>query len=305
VGHVTLIALSGILLLGLAVALVGRAVALPRIRASERLGGLEAYGFAPAPSDAGPIDPAGDGIAQRIGNAVAAHVTNVREDDLRRELMAAGMYKASPRALLGYRVLAAALAPTLVLWLGLGSASPALILLVAALSLPAGWMLPLSAVRYLAKKRAKQVDRQVPDFIDLLVVTVEAGMGLGGAIRMASDRLRGPLGEEVRLAVQEQQMGLSSQDALTNMVQRTDTPALRSFVRSLVQGESLGVSIGDILRAVAVEMRNRRRQAAEEQAQKAPIKMLFPLAFFIFPSMFVVVLGPAALDLVESMRGLS
>ena len=99
-------------------------------------------------------------------------------------------------------------------------------------------------------------------------------------------------------------MGLSSHDALTNMVTRSDTPALRSFVRSVVQGESLGVSLGDILRAVAVEMRKRRRQAAEEQAQKAPVKMLFPLAFFIFPSMFVVLLGPGALDLIEALEGL-
>jgi tight adherence protein C len=300
----TLLALSGILLLGLAVALVGRAIALPRTRASARLGGLEAYGFTPAQDGAGSYEEAGEGIAQRIGDLVAAHVTNVGEDDLRRELMAAGMFKSSPRALLGYRVLGALLAPALLLWLGLGTGSPALILALAAVSLPAGWMLPLTIVRRRAKKRATQVDREVPDFIDLLVVTVEAGMGLSGAIRMASEKLRGPLGEEVRLAVQEQDMGLSSHDALTNMVDRTDTPALRSFVRSVVQGESLGVSIGDILRAVAVEMRKRRRHTAEEQAQKAPVKMLFPLAFFIFPSMFVVLLGPGALDLIETLQGL-
>jgi tight adherence protein C len=301
---VILLALTGILLLGLAVALAARAAAMPRIRATARVAGLEAYGFTPQRDAAPPPEPAGEGIAQRIGDLVAAHVTNVGEDELRRELMAAGMFRASPRALLGYRVLAALLMPGLVLWLGLESVPPGLILAAAAVSLPAGWMLPLTIVRRRAAKRAKQVDREVPEFIDLLVVTVEAGMGLSGAIRMASERLRGPLGEEVRLAVQEQDMGLSSHDALTNMVNRTDTAALRSFVRSVVQGEALGVSIGDILRSVAVEMRKRRRQSAEEQAQKAPVKMLFPLAFFIFPSMFVVLLGPGALDLIETLRGL-
>jgi len=301
---VILLAFTGIVLLGLAVALLARAAAMPRIRANARLGSIEAYGFTPT-REAAPLDePPAEGIAQRIGDLVAAHVTNVGEDALRRELMAAGMFRASPRTLLGYRVLAALLMPGLILWLGVGSVPPGLILAAAAVSLPAGWMLPLTIVRRRAAKRAKRVDREVPEFIDLLVVTVEAGMGLSGAIRMASERLRGPLGEEVRLAVQEQDMGLSSQDALTNMVARTDTPALRSFVRSIVQGEALGVSIGDILRSVAVEMRKRRRQSAEEQAQKAPVKMLFPLAFFIFPSMFVVLLGPGALNLIETLQGL-
>jgi tight adherence protein C len=166
-------------------------------------------------------------------------------------------------------------------------------------------MLPLTLVRRRARRRNNMVDREVPDFIDLLVVTVESGQGLGGAIRLAGERIRGPLGDEVGLAVQEQAMGLSAHDALTNMVERCDTPALRSFVRSVVQGESLGVSIGEILRAVAVEMRKRRRHAAEEQAQKAPVKMLFPLAFFIFPSIFIIILGPAIFDLLDTLGGLS
>jgi tight adherence protein C len=166
-------------------------------------------------------------------------------------------------------------------------------------------MLPLTIVRRRASLRMKQVDREVPEFIDLLVVTVETGQGLAGAIQVAGDRLRGPLGDEVRLAVQEQAMGLSTHEALSNMIARSDTPALRSFVRSVIQGESLGVSIGDILRAVAEDMRKRRRQAAEEQAQKAPIKMLFPLAFFIFPSMFIVILGPSVFKTLDTLSGIT
>jgi len=146
---------------------------------------------------------------------------------------------------------------------------------------------------------------EVPELIDLLVVTVETGHGLTAAFRLAGDRIRGPLGDEVRLTVQEQAMGLSAHEALSNMIARSDTPALRSFVRSVIQGESLGVSIGDILRAVADDMRKRRRQRAEEQAQKAPIKMLFPLAFCIFPSMFIVLLGPSVFDLIDTLGRLN
>jgi tight adherence protein C len=299
---VTLMVVISALLLGGALALAGRAAVFPRIRAASRLGELTSYGFGQADTtEEDRSDRTIEGVAKRVGDLLAGHLTKVREDDLRRELMAAGMYRTSPRALLGYRVLAAVLLPTLSLWLASGSTAPALVLLLAAASLPSGWMLPLTLVRRRARLRSKQLDREVPEFIDLLVVTVEAGQGLAGAIRVASERLHGPLGDEVRLAVQEQAMGLSAHDALTNMVERNDTPALRSFVRSVVQGESLGVSIGDILRAVAVEMRKRRRQAAEEQAQKAPVKMLFPLAFFIFPSMFIVLLGPSIFDLIKAL----
>jgi tight adherence protein C len=301
-----LLVLISVLLIGGAVALAGRAAIFPRVRTASRVSSLESYGFAGvATADDERGDRPIEGLAQRVGDAVAGQLSSVREDALRAELVSAGIYRTSPRALLGYRVLAAILLPSLILWLGSGSLSPVLVGLMAAASVAAGWMLPLTIVRRRARLRNKQVDREVPDFIDLLVVTVEAGQGLGGAVRLAGERLRGPLGDEVRLAVQEQAMGLSAHDALTNMVERSDTPALRSFVRSVVQGESLGVSIGEILRAVAVDMRKRRRQAAEEQAQKAPVKMLFPLVFFIFPSMFIVLLGPSIFDLFDALGGLT
>jgi tight adherence protein C len=125
------------------------------------------------------------------------------------------------------------------------------------------------------------------------VVTVEAGLGFSGSMQVAGQKLRGPLGDEVRLALQEQKMGLSTTEALSSMLNRSDTPSMRSFVRSVIQGETLGVSIGNIMRNLGIEMRKRRRQAAEERAQKAPIKMLFPLIFLIFPPIFIVLLYPA------------
>jgi tight adherence protein C len=290
------------LFLGGAVALAGRAAVFGRIRTASRIEELAPYGFgADAPADGDQRETPVEGVVRRVGDLTAERLSGADDDDLRRELMAAGMYRTSPRTLLGYRVLTALVLPILVLWLASGSVSPALAILLAAGSLLGGWMLPLTVVRRRARLRTKKVDREVPEFIDLLVVTVETGQGLASAVRIAGGRLRGPLGDEVRLAVQEQAMGLSAHEALSNMVARSDTPALRSFVRSVIQGESLGVSIGDILRAIAVDMRKRRRQAAEEQAQKAPIKMLFPLTFCIFPSMFIVLLGPSVFDLVDTL----
>jgi tight adherence protein C len=297
-----LLVVMSALLLGGAVALAGRAAVFGRIRTASRLEELAPYGFGAVGTEGGDQrESSAGGVVQRVGDLTAQRLSGVEDSDLRRELMAAGMYRTSPRTLLGYRVLAALTLPILALWLLSGHVSPALAILAAAGSLVGGWMLPLGYVRRRAHVRAKTVNREVPEFIDLLVVTVESGQGLAGAIRVAGDRLRGPLGDEVRLAVQEQVMGLSTHEALSNMVARTDSPALRSFVRSVIQGESLGVSIGDILRAVAVDMRKRRRQAAEEQAQKAPIKMLFPLVFCIFPSMFIVILGPSIFETIESL----
>src|SRR5919204_669865 len=113
----------------------------------------------------------------------------------------------------------------------------------------------------------------------------------------------GSLSDEVRLALQEQRMGLATNEALSGMLSRCDTPSMRSFVRSVIQGETLGVSIGNIMRNLATEMRKRRRAAAEERAQKAPIKMLFPLIFLIFPPMFIVLLYPAVQSFGQSFAG--
>jgi tight adherence protein C len=115
--------------------------------------------------------------------------------------------------------------------------------------------------------------------------------------------MKGPLGDELRIVLQEQRMGLTPVQALENMVTRCPTPAVESFTRAMVQGSLLGVSIGAILRSLAVEMRKRRRAAVEQQAQKAPIKMLFPLVFMIFPAMFIVILGPAVISIFHALKG--
>jgi tight adherence protein C len=137
----------------------------------------------------------------------------------------------------------------------------------------------------------------MPDMIDLLVVTIEAGLGILASMRVASETLPDPLGQELRLTLQEQRMGLSVGEALESLGRRADCPNMRVFVRSLTQGEKLGVSMGTTMRNLAVEMRKRRKAAAEERAQKMPVKMLFPLLFFIFPAIFIVLLVPAFIQI--------
>ena len=152
-----------------------------------------------------------------------------------------------------------------------------------------------------ARARLDEIEYSLPELVDLLVVTIEAGIGFAGSMRIASQRLGGPLGQELRLTLQEQNMGLSTTEALKNMGERSQSPSVRTFVRSVTQGETLGVSIGQIMRNLALEMRKRRRAAAEERAQKAPIKMLFPLIFFIFPAIFVVLLVPAVIHIIDAL----
>jgi tight adherence protein C len=178
----------------------------------------------------------------------------------------------------------------------------ALLALVIALGMVfAGWMLPVVMVRRRARRRLHEIDRRLPDLIDLLVVTIEAGLGFTGALRMAADNLTGSISDELRLTLQEQTMGLSVEEALSHLAQRADTPNMRSFVRAMSQGDRLGISIGQIMRNLALEMRKKRRKMAEEQANKAPVKMLFPLVFLIFPAMFIVLLVPAIIVLIKTL----
>jgi tight adherence protein C len=152
-------------------------------------------------------------------------------------------------------------------------------------------------------QRHQAIDDMLPSLIDLLVVTLEAGVAFPQALRLAAERIEGPLGDELRLTIQEQALGLSTLESLQNWVVRCDTPSVRGFVRAMVQGDKLGVSIGQILRNQAIEVRARQKALVEEKAQKAPIKMLFPLVFLIFPAMFVIILGPALMQVDKVLHG--
>jgi tight adherence protein C len=301
-----LIALFAITLVGAAATLLARAGALPRMQAARRLDEIAAYGAAgssTAGEQAPPRSALLEGVATRLGSLVARRF-GAREDDLRRHLMAAGVYRLSPTALLGYRALATVLLPVVAVLVAPEAWSLPMRLAVVAVGCWCGWALPLVLLQRRARKRLSDIDYALPGMIDLLVVTVEAGLGFSSALKVAAEKLQGPLGDELRLTMQEQRMGLATRDALKNMAERADTAGVRTFVRAIIQGEQLGVSIGQILRGLAVDMRKLRRAMAEERAQKAPVKMLFPLVFLIFPAMFILLLGPAMLDVMHGFEGL-
>jgi tight adherence protein C len=296
--------LIGLFLAGAAVYLIARAVAMPRVRAAEMIGQIDSYGFSRPREEAQkqtPVRGALDDVANVIGTALARRGSSGREAKLRGRLMAAGLYLTPPRRFLGYQVLSTITFPAAWVWFG-GTTGFSSVVVWLGLPLMAflGWKAPLIVIDRRARVRLEAIDYELPELIDILVVTVEAGLGFSGSIRTASERITGPLGDELRLALQEQNMGLTTEESLRHMLDRADTPSMRSFVRAVTQGETLGVSIGDILRSLALEMRKRRRAAAEERAQKAPIKILFPLVFLIFPAMFIVLLGPAIFDFIDA-----
>ena len=290
----TVILLMGLGLLGVAAALGARALSYDRVEAARRLRSIGMYGFRggdAASQGAGAILDFRR-LAEVIGYLITRRSSRVERVEVRRELMSAGLYDLSPEAYYGYRVMGTFALSALLLLVAFAAPNLATFLGVPVGAL-LGWRVPMIVVERRAKARRDRIDRELPELMDLLVVSVEAGVGLGGALQKLANRTSGPLGEELRLMQQEQSMGLSGDQAMTKMLERCDTPSVRSFVRSVQQGERLGVSIGTILRNLAKDMRLRRRQIAEERAQKAPIKMLFPLVFLIFPSIFIVLLGPA------------
>jgi tight adherence protein C len=299
-----LILLVGLFLAGASVYLIARAVAMPRMRTAETIAQIASYGFSrPRGEDrqATVMKGALDDFANVIGNVVSKRSSSDRETELRNRLMSAGLYLTGPRKFVGYQTLAALTFPAAWLWFAGTTGFSTLIMWIGVpVAVFIGWKAPLVIVDRRARHRLEEIDIDLPELIDILVVTIEAGLGFSGSLKTASERISGPLGDELRLALQEQNMGLTTEESLRHMLDRADTPAVRSFVRSVTQGETLGVSIGDILRSLAVEMRKRRRAYAEERAQKAPIKILFPLVFLIFPAMFVILLGPAVFDFIEA-----
>jgi len=157
---------------------------------------------------------------------------------------------------------------------------------------------PIALLKSRAGKRRKQILRAMPDMMDLLTTCVEAGLGLDAALARAGDKTKEPLGGEVRATLSSISMGTSRRRALEQLAARNGVSELTTFVTSLIQTESMGTSLGTALRVQAEAVRVARKQRAEQSAQKAPIKIIIVLVLLVFPSMFVVVLGPAALAFV-------
>lgn len=164
-----------------------------------------------------------------------------------------------------------------------------------------GYYIPEWILRSHAGKRQSAIQRALPDALDLLSITVEAGLGFDAAVSRVAKQAGGPLGEELHRVLQEMQIGKPRPEALRALADRTSVPELQSFVLATVQADTFGISIAGVLHVQAKEMRMKRRQRAEERAQKIPVKIVMPLLACTFPSLFVVILGPAGITIYRSL----
>jgi tight adherence protein C len=183
----------------------------------------------------------------------------------------------------------------------IGFRSPALAVLALPLGAAAGLYLPDVLLYNTGVKRQERLQMALPDAMDLLTICVEAGQGFDGALAKVASSIEGPLAAEFARALREMQIGKSRTEALRALAARTTVSELRAFVSALVQAGELGVAIADVLREQAREMRLRRRQRAEEKAQKVPVKILFPLMTCLLPALFVLVIGPGVISISHSL----
>lgn len=175
------------------------------------------------------------------------------------------------------------------------AAAPAMVLL--------GFMAPRVWLSNRVRHRQKVILKSLPDAFDLITTCVEAGLGLDAALAKVAEKVEGPFAEELLITLKEVSLGKLRRDALKEMGERTGVPDLAMFINAVIQAETMGTSIAAVLRVQADQMRTRRRQRAEQQAYQAPVKMIFPLALCIFPTLFIVILGPAAITIYENLIG--
>jgi len=217
-------------------------------------------------------------------------------EGVQQRLLAAGLSTVSPSSFLAAKGFLAGAGGLfgVVIWVSTGNAL-GFVMTIGGVAI--GYVVPGTFVSSRSRSRRDLVQAALPDALDLLAVSVEAGLGFDAAISKLVDHMDGPLIDEFGLALSEMRVGEARQDALKKLSARVDSPELSAFVRAIIQADQLGISLGRILRVQAVDTRLKRQAAAEEKAMKAPIKMLFPTVAFIFPAMFIVVLGPALISL--------
>jgi tight adherence protein C len=165
------------------------------------------------------------------------------------------------------------------------------------------YFVPDILIRNRAQKRREAIRTELPNALDQMLIAVQAGLGFEMAMGRAGNNGSGPLADELIRTLQDIQVGRSRKDAYLAMAERVDVPDVRSFIRAVVQADAYGVAIAGVLKAQAGDMRLKRRQRAEEHAMKMPVKMLFPLIFFILPTLFIVVLGPSVISIMEMFSG--
>ncbi|KQY64729.1 type II secretion system F family protein [Nocardioides sp. Root140] len=241
------------------------------------------------------IAPLGEqvvGLGRRLTRSDAA-------DRIRHKLDIAGNPQSwDVNRIIGLKVLGMALLGglSLVYALGAGASFPKLVLVTGGLG-ALGYLLPNILLHNAGEKRSELMQNALPDALDLLTISVEAGLGFDSAVARVAKNTTGPLAQELARLLQEMQIGVGRMEAMRAMGERTTVKDLKTFCGAMVQADQLGIPIGRVLRVQSKEMRDKRRQRAEEKAQKVPVKILFPLIFFILPCLFLMVMGPAAIQL--------
>jgi tight adherence protein C len=218
-------------------------------------------------------------------------------------------YAGSPTGWDGQRLLAMKLASGVTFGLGallvlpVGGFGVVRAVVLAPFAAILGYYVPEWVLRSRSSKRQGQIQRALPDALDLMSITVEAGLGFDAALDRVSREMGGPLGEEIHRVVQEMRLGKGRGEALRDLGERTTVQELKSFVLAMVQAEIFGISVAKVLHSQAEQLRIKRRQRAEEQAQKLPVKIVFPLILCVFPFLMIVLLGPAAIQVYENIIG--
>ena len=245
------------------------------------------------------VQPIGRQIVQRVGGLLPSH----RVERIRHKLLVAGASSViGPEEFLVLQAIGGAAGILCGLVLGglIGQHGFGLLRLVAIL-VPVGIYLPVAWLARRRDDRQESIRRDLPDVLDLLAISVEAGVGFEGAIEVVTRHFDTPLSTEFGRTLREMELGLPRREALQNLKRRTEVPELSNFVLVLVQADALGMPIGRVLRVQAGEMRSKRRQWAREKAAKLPVKILVPLVLFILPPMFAVLLGPAAISITKNL----
>jgi tight adherence protein C len=249
-------------------------------------------------------EPLTSRVLSPLANSLGAKLTTLLPtrwvDGIQKQLIAAGE-PVSLRTFLAATAVAVAtmllFGFTMVTSGRLGALAPLMLLGCAGM----GLLLPKIWLSSKARGRQKVIQKSLPDAFDLITTCVEAGLGLDAALARVAEKTKGPFGEEVSMTLREISLGKLRRDALKEMSGRVQLPDLTTFINAVVQAESMGTSIANVLRVQAEQMRIKRRQRAEKQAQQAPVKMIFPLVLCIFPTLFIVILGPAAISVYQTL----
>jgi tight adherence protein C len=295
----------GLAALGLAIVIL--VVVIGERRLAKAQSGPAALGPSAAPAVV-PVKRADPGELPSLYKRFASVARRLTPANYTRSLQHKLDLAGNPRGWTAERVLAfkgIGLLVGVVLGIAVGAKHGVGLLFFPIIGAPLGFFVADVWIRNLGERRQVEILKGLPDSLDMMTVCVEAGLGFDAALARVAQTLEGPMPQEFARVLQEMQFGLSRADALRALVGRTNVAELRTFVSSLIQSNELGISVGDVLREQAKEMRIRRRQRAEEKAQKLPVKILLPLITCLLPAMFVVVLGPAVINIIHTLGGLN